>query len=110
MENKNNFTPRELDIIEYMSQGLNNAEIAKKLFISIHTVKSHLESMYEKIEQEYFNGEPLSNHFNLITGTSTGGIIALALSTGASAKEIKQFYLRHGEKIFPKKKKRKSKI
>ena len=49
MENKNNFTPRELDIIEYMSQGLNNAEIAKKLFISIHTVKSHLESMYEKI-------------------------------------------------------------
>ena len=58
----------------------------------------------EKIEQEYFNGEPLSNHFNLITGTSTGGIIALALSTGASAKEIKQFYLRHGEKIFPKKK------
>ncbi len=58
----------------------------------------------ERIEHEYCNDEPLSKHFNLITGTSTGGIIALALSVGASAKEIKQFYLRHGEKIFPKKK------
>lgn len=58
----------------------------------------------EKIEHENCNDEPLSKYFNLITGTSTGGIIALALSTGASANEIKQFYLKHGEKIFPKKK------
>ena len=49
MENKNNFTPREIDVIRYLSQGLSNAEIAQKLFISVHTVKSHLESMYEKI-------------------------------------------------------------
>ncbi len=60
----------------------------------------------EKIEHKYCNDEPLSKHFNLITGTSTGGIIALALSTGASAKEIKQFYLKYGEKIFPKKKRK----
>lgn len=67
MENKNNFTPRELDIIEYMSQGLNNAEIAKKLFISIHTVKSHLESMYEKIG--------INNRVQLIVYSFQNGIL-----------------------------------
>ena len=59
-----------------------------------------------RIQQEFCNDKPLAEYFNLITGTSTGGIIALALSTGASAKEVKQFYLRHGEKIFPKKKRK----
>lgn len=54
-----------------------------------------------QIEKEFFNGEPLSSHFNLITGTSTGGIIALALATGCNAEEIKNFYKEYAKKIFP---------
>lgn len=56
-----------------------------------------------QIEKEYLNGEPLSSYFNLITGTSTGGIIALALATGCKAEEIKDFYQKYANKIFPEK-------
>lgn len=41
------------------------------------------------------------DHFDLITGTSTGGIIALGLGLGMRPKEIVEFYLSHGPKIFP---------
>ncbi len=39
-------------------------------------------------------------HFDLITGTSTGGIIAIALALGIPAKEIFQLYLDNANKIF----------
>lgn len=45
-------------------------------------------------------GEPLVDHFDLIAGTSTGGIIALGLGMGLSAKEILSFYEHHGSDIF----------
>lgn len=38
-------------------------------------------------------GAPIANHFDLITGTSTGGIIALGLGLGLRPREIVQFYL-----------------
>lgn len=44
-------------------------------------------------------------HFDLITGTSTGGIIALALSFGIPAKEIYELYLNNAKGIFGNKKK-----
>ncbi len=43
-------------------------------------------------------------HFDLITGTSTGGIIALALSFGIPAKEIYELYLNNAKGIFGNKK------
>lgn len=43
-------------------------------------------------------------HFDLITGTSTGGIIAIALALGISAKEIYNLYLDNAKKIFGHKK------
>lgn len=39
------------------------------------------------------------DHFDLIVGTSTGGIIALGLGMDLSAKEILEFYIKHGRKI-----------
>jgi patatin-like phospholipase/acyl hydrolase len=39
-------------------------------------------------------------HFDLIVGTSTGGIIALALGTGYPAKDILSFYQTHGPRVF----------
>ncbi len=58
-------------------------------------------SILSQIEKEFFNGEALCEHFNLITGTSTGGIIALALATGCKANEIEDFYKKYAKKIFP---------
>jgi len=40
------------------------------------------------------------DHFDLIAGTSTGGIIALALGLGMKPREIVEFYLNEGPKIF----------
>lgn len=45
-----------------------------------------------------------SDHFDLVCGTSTGGLIALAISQKIPAKEICQFYKEHGGRIFPNRK------
>lgn len=44
---------------------------------------------------------PLWEYFDLIVGTSTGGIIALALGLGLKAEDIKHLYLGLGAEIFP---------
>ena len=45
-------------------------------------------------------GDNVANYFDLIVGTSTGGIIALGLGLGLSAKEILAFYEEFGPRIF----------
>src|SRR5690349_2000824 len=42
----------------------------------------------------------LADHFDLIAGTSTGGIIALALGLGMRPREIVQFYVDRGPRMF----------
>lgn len=49
---------------------------------------------------EETTGKRISEHFDLIVGTSTGGIIALGLGLGFSAKELLQFYEQLGPKVF----------
>ena len=43
-------TKSEREIAILVMEGLTNKEIASKLFISVHTVKAHLEAIYEKLE------------------------------------------------------------
>ncbi len=43
----------------------------------------------------------LIDHFDLITGTSTGGIIAIGLAMGATAEQVLAFYRERGARIFP---------
>ena len=49
---------------------------------------------------EEATGKRVADHFDLIAGTSTGGIIALGLGLGMSGREIVQFYVNDGPRIF----------
>jgi patatin-like phospholipase/acyl hydrolase len=51
---------------------------------------------------EQATGRRIVEHFDLIAGTSTGGIIAIGLAMGATAEDIRRFYETQGPKIFPK--------
>jgi len=42
-------TPRELDVLRLVAQGLGNKEIAAELDLSTHTVKYHLASVLAKL-------------------------------------------------------------
>jgi patatin-like phospholipase/acyl hydrolase len=52
-------------------------------------------------EIEETSGKRLVEHFDLIAGTSTGGIIAIGLGLGLTARAILEFYKTHGPSIFP---------
>lgn len=45
-------------------------------------------------------GQPIATYFDLIVGTSTGGIIALGLGLGISARDVLSFYEENGPSIF----------
>ena len=41
---------RELEILGLLAQGHSNQEIATKLFVSLSTVKTHIQNLFEKLE------------------------------------------------------------
>lgn len=43
-------TKRELEILQLISQGLSNREIAEKLFVSENTVKTHSSRLFDKLD------------------------------------------------------------
>jgi DNA-binding NarL/FixJ family response regulator len=49
-ENASGLTRRELEILNLVAEGLSNAELAKKLWITEQTVKFHLSNVYRKLE------------------------------------------------------------
>jgi len=52
-------------------------------------------------EIERITGSRVTRYFDLVAGTSTGGIVALGLGLGLSPAEIRDFYLEYGPRIFP---------
>ena len=46
----NTLTPREEEVLRFVSTGANNREISQKLFISELTVKMHLASIFRKLQ------------------------------------------------------------
>jgi DNA-binding NarL/FixJ family response regulator len=42
-------TPRELEVLATLAEGMTNKAIARRLNISLHTVKFHVESMFRKL-------------------------------------------------------------
>jgi len=41
---------RELEILNLLAQGHSNQEIATKLFVSVSTVKTHIQNLFEKLD------------------------------------------------------------
>jgi uncharacterized protein len=54
-----------------------------------------------RLEERHLGGASAGDYFDLITGTSTGGIIALGLAIGKTAKSILDLYMMRGEEVFP---------
>jgi patatin-like phospholipase/acyl hydrolase len=51
-------------------------------------------------ETEKLLGRPVSDHFDLVAGTSTGALIALALAFELAPNKIADFYLNEGRDVF----------
>ncbi|MCK1360481.1 patatin-like phospholipase family protein [Bradyrhizobium sp. 199] len=58
-------------------------------------------TVLSELEQRFLDGQPITKHFDLVTGTSTGGIIALGLGAGLRASELVEMYSHRGAEIFP---------
>lgn len=43
-------TKREFEVLQLMAEGLSNQEIAARLFLSLHTIKTHSSRLFEKME------------------------------------------------------------
>jgi len=49
VKEKYSLTDREYEVYALASKGLSNQEISKKLFVSVHTVKTHLQHIFSKL-------------------------------------------------------------
>ena len=54
-----------------------------------------------ELERRYLGGGSVAQHFDLIAGTSTGGILAVGLGAGITAAELRDLYVHRGCEIFP---------
>ena len=53
------------------------------------------------LEDNCLGGRPIGDYFDLIAGTSTGGIIALGLGAGLTARSLLDLYVNEGHRVFP---------
>jgi DNA-binding CsgD family transcriptional regulator len=43
-------SPREMEVLQLMAEGLSNQEIADRLFVSLNTIKTHSAKIFEKMD------------------------------------------------------------
>lgn len=48
--NRLGISKRELEVLQLMAEGLSNAEIAGRLFVSLNTVKTHASNLFFKLD------------------------------------------------------------
>ena len=54
-----------------------------------------------ELERRYTGGRTVGEYFDLVAGTSTGGILALGLGAGYTAAELLDMYVGRGNEVFP---------
>ena len=45
-----NLSKRELEVLQLMAEGLSNQEISIRMFVSLNTIKTHSQKLFEKME------------------------------------------------------------
>lgn len=50
MQNKSILSKRELDIMKLIAEGKSNDEMGKELFISVGTIKWHINNIFSKLQ------------------------------------------------------------
>ncbi len=77
IEDKNAYsllTPREKEILKLLAAGSTNDQIAKKLVISIYTVKNHVHNILEKLG--------ITNRTQLVSFALTRGLVGVSVMFG----------------------------
>jgi LuxR family maltose regulon positive regulatory protein len=64
----NMLTQREIEVLNCISEGLRNKEIAEKLFNSEETIKKHIYNMFQKLQ--------VKNRMNLVSKAREEGLLA----------------------------------
>jgi len=59
-----------------------------------------LANLEERLKEQGYRRTQIYQHFDLVSGTSTGGIIAIALALGIPSKEIHDLYIEKATEIF----------
>lgn len=54
-----------------------------------------------ELEERHLAGRSIATCFDLIAGTSTGGILALGLASGLTARQLLDLYVSRGGEVFP---------
>ena len=55
----------------------------------------------EMLEERHLGGRPVADYFDMIAGTSTGGILALGLGAEKTAGDLRRLYADQGSEVFP---------
>jgi hypothetical protein len=58
-------------------------------------------SLLAELERRYTSRRSVGEYFDLVSGTSTGGILALGLGAGYTAAELLDMYVSRGNEVFP---------
>ena len=58
-------------------------------------------SVLAELEHRHTEGRSIGEYFDLIAGTSTGGILALGLGAGYTAAYLRDLYVDRGREVFP---------
>ncbi len=84
---------------------MENEQASEKLFQILSLSGGGYRGLYTatvlaKLEESV--GHPIARHFDLIAGTSIGGILALAVALEVPMSQVVEAFESHGESIFPK--------
>lgn len=81
---------------------MENAESTKRRILSIDGggILGTFPAAFLAGLEQHLQGRPIGSYFDLIAGTSTGGIIAIGLAMGLRASDLLDLYEKRGPEIF----------